>query len=290
MDLYSRALKKIARELSTFINLIKSTYQFYKVYKLPFRQKCIYTHIIYNIGDNIIHLNYLKKLAKLNQGILFLHFLKSEYINQISEYIIEDNIRLLPLEIRPIWSINSWKNDKKYWSKHPNKYKFEDFYLEYFDRISKKLGLKNPITNKEDLIIDAERMVSKNKKYQNYDYFIVNSEPKSDQFDYDENELNLLIKKISETHSIITTKKIESIPCTQDSNMTLYDIGIQSTKCKKHIMIATGPCWFALNSYNIKNSEGIYLLLRDEQIRIFNAIKNFQNPKQVIDHIYNMKN
>ena len=72
------------------------------------------THHSYNefhLGDNLIHLHFLRKLALKYPDEFFVHAVQPCHLLQLGE-AIEDvpNIRLDPLENKAAGSVNVWKN------------------------------------------------------------------------------------------------------------------------------------------------------------------------------------
>jgi len=253
------------------------------------KKNTIYTHIEYHLGDNISHLHYIKKVALLNPSLYFEHYLKPNYINELSPYIKGlHNVKILSLYKKPIYSQNAWKNYKNIWLLRNKDESFTDFYIRYFNELSKRLKIKNPIIYKEDFIFDNP-VISKDGIFKKYDFLIVNSEPLSGQFNYSTEELNKLIADLSVKYSIITTKKLNGFDCTLDFGYGLNEIAIQSLYCKYHLMIATGPCWLVLNKTNCHKSSGIFLLGEEEVINFSNNMNTFASIKELKNALLNKK-
>lgn len=259
-----------------------------KFRKTFFKQKNIFTHIRWNFGDNAIHIHYLKIIAYKHPEITFFHFVKKSYINDLKFYVNGlNNIIILDLFYCPVFSLDVWKNADQFWFKHFKKSDFVEFYIDFFDNFSAKIGLENPIKNKKDFIFSGKLFINKSKKFSNYDWFIVNSMPLSGQFKSGIVELDDFCVKLSKRFSIITTRKIQDIPCTTDYNMSMCDIAAQSIKCKIHLMISTGPSWFVLNTINCNKSKGIFLLLDHEEVifsdnmKVMRSVKEFETYYQI---------
>jgi len=70
---------------------------------------------------------------------------------------------------------------------------------------------------------------------------------------YDRNAWKEMIQRYSQTHKVVTTCKIENIPCTLDDKLTVKDIGALSTNVKYIVAINTGPLIACINSITIAN-------------------------------------
>ncbi len=248
-----------------------------------FSKTNVFTHIRYNFGDNATHLQYLRMLASKHPEIAFFHFTKKDYINDLKFYVSGlSNLFVLDLFYCPEFSLDVWKNADQFWFKHSKRLNFVEFYIDFFDKLSAKIGLENPIKHKEDFIFDGGLFLDRAKDFPDYDWFIMNSLPLSNQFKSGIAELDEFCVKLSKRFSVITTRKIRDIPCTTDYGMSMPDIAAQSINCGFHLMISTGPSWFVLNTINCERSKGIFLLLDHEEVifsenmKVFRSVKEFE--------------
>ncbi len=247
----------------------------------------VYTYIEYHLGDNLTHLCYLRRLAGYYPNTNFKHYCKIEYISELNFYIADlNNISINPLESRTLGATNAWKNHQKYWEGHSVKNMFHIFYREFYNQLSEKLGLINPMLDESDFIFDEKIIwqALKDRDFKSYDWLVVNSTPLSSQFTDVNNELDKFCIELAKTNSIITTKKVASIPCTVDLNMNLLEIAGQSMSTKYQLMISTGPSWLILNGFNINNSKGIYILCENEIIAFSEKIKMFKSTEEFISY------
>jgi len=122
---------------------------------------------------------------------------------------------------------------------------FTKYYSLFYSNILRQIGLEGmgidtSLFQKEDYLLTIYD--SLDDKYKDIDILIINSEPKSGQFNYNKEAFDSLIKKLSESHRVVTTSPVnDSIPCTMDNGLTLQDIGAVSTHSKYILGIATGP-------------------------------------------------
>jgi hypothetical protein len=63
----------------------------------------------WHLGDNLIHLNYLYRLSRLNPEKQFRHYVNSLQLGQLRP-LIEGipNIELFELQLAPSWATNCW--------------------------------------------------------------------------------------------------------------------------------------------------------------------------------------
>jgi len=136
-----------------------------------------------------------------------------------------------------------------------------------------------------------ERYQRINKKFDNkfadLDYLIINSTPRSNQYDKKNDEWNKLSHKLHKKYKIATTEKIEGLDCSCDESFTIKDIAAISTHAKKIIAVNSGVLPTLFNSYTLKNVQVIYY---------FDYTKDYKNPKFIkpknnnIHEIYTLEN
>jgi hypothetical protein len=198
----------------------------------------------FHLGDNLIHLHFLRHLALTYPEHTFIHALKETYLGQLGESI-EDvkNISLIPLENMELhpgcrW-MNAWKNagceigpdapfSPGFWDTHPRRNDFSCFYLELFGILSRQMGLESPFHEPDDLWFDYPRIrdgrnctkilndVSVNQPgAPAFDFLIVNSLPLSGQlraFRGDPDHLTPLIEELATRYRVIVTHPVNRPP------------------------------------------------------------------------------
>lgn len=235
----------------------------------------VHTHLHYHFGDNVIHILFLSKVALQNPHINFFHYCKKQYINELEPYVKElSNLYIKGLESRPYYSLNVWKNFRGDWERAECKNNVIEYYIDYFERISKKISVDNPLKTEYDFLFDGELLIDHDVSG-NYEYLVVNSIPLSGQFNlvskFDEYIFNL-----SATSKIITTRKLDGIPCTTDFGYSMFQIGCLSKSCKNLLMVSTGPSWYPLNTVTYSKCESILILLDTETISIGQKVKSIR--------------
>lgn len=268
---------EIAYKIPWFLRTLLVTPAFLLKYRCYPNKKNIFTHIRFHLGDNLTHIHYLQELAIRYPETDFHHFCQMSYIKDMSFYVQKQkNIHLYDLKECPVFSCDAWKNRNRFWETYPDKLLFVQFFVQFFQRFSQKLKVENPIEKPEDFIFDGEIFKEASGALPQYDWFVVNSIPLSNQIAFDVSELDALCLKISKKHSVITTRKVGDLPCTMDGGMSLCDLASQSLNCQYHLMISTGPSWFVLNSINLEKSKGVYLFLEKEEVKFCESMQQFR--------------
>lgn len=232
----------------------------------------VYTHCDWHLGDHLLHLLYLRRLAIRHPEQKFVHAAAFVYLPQLIEVVADlANISLIDLEYRPSQSEDVWKNRDDYYLGHPKFYDFTGYYIEFFERISNILGFENPIKTSADFLFDYPAI----KKIQrsDVDFLVINSSPMSGQFDgYSSDHFNWLIGLLLERgYSLLTTAPTPyDIPCTQTQQpaLSVSAIGGASLSCKYIVGVATGPIWPTFNVWNTESVLLRVLLLDGERVFI----------------------
>lgn len=203
-----------------------------------------HTYNRYHLGDNLIHLHFLRHLALRYPEHRFTHALKESYLGTLRESIEDVNnvslIRLEDLHLHPDcrW-INAWKNagcelgpdvpfTPGFWDTHPRQNDFSHFYLELFGILSRQMGLESPFREPADLWFDypkirdsrnCERILSDVGGNQPdrpvFDFLVVNSVPLSNQlraFRNNPNHLTTLIEELAARYRVIVTSPLSGPP------------------------------------------------------------------------------
>lgn len=225
------------------------------------------THCDFHLGDNLVHLHFLRKQAIRNPGDTFFHYVHECHLEQLRE-AIEDltNISLYSLDTKPSQSINVWKNagdgtdEFGFFERHPNRNDFAGFHLEWFAHLSDQMGLPNVFTHPADLLFDypaiQRNVVDRIPEHgpTNPRILFINSRPCSGQcMAYDSVDyFDPLIAELATKHPLMLTQpsKVPNIPCTTQTEMTISEIGALSLRCVYVIGVATGPLWPTFNIWN----------------------------------------
>jgi hypothetical protein len=211
--------------------------------------KTIYKfHNNWHIGDCILALRFFYNIQSLlkanNINIKFLYnqsYIK-ENIKELERYSVADTIDLLPIKN------NNINNSYDLWMNHAinniNHTKWETYFNAYYTKIISQLQLSHLNINcslwqQEDYLQDIYKTLP--AKYKEIDILVINGTTHSGQYNRDRSEMDALCIKLNTKHTVVTTRKIEGIPCTLDSDLRLQDIAAISTHSRYIIAIFTGP-------------------------------------------------
>lgn len=232
----------------------------------------IRTHITVRLGDNLIHLHFLRALAKAHPEHRFEHGAHVAYLGQMLELTHDlPNIELYPVEYLRPGSVDAWKNAGKFWERHPLANDWAGFHLAFFDKLAQDLGLKSPFTKPSDLLWDYPALVKKEPICSPFDFLVVNSRPCSGQLSgYGPEQMDWLIAELAQKYTVFCTAKtrIPGVHCTADHGFSVTAIGTASMFCKGIVMVSTGASWPTFNVHNVESVKVRVILLEHERVEI----------------------
>ncbi len=234
------------------------------------------THNAYHLGDNLVHLHFLRKVALANPDRQFVHYAQWNYAIQLNPVTLDvPNIRLAPFDYHlPSDSINAWRGDNQFWYSHPDRLDFVKFHVEaWFPYLADKMNVENPIKRAEDMLFDYPAIAASSLlAHPPFDVLLINSQPGSGQFaSYSAWELGNLGGQIAEKgFSVIATSPVvhRDIVCTADQNLSVTQIGHLSLHCHTIVMVSTGPSWATFNVWNQKSIKLRVILLDSERVHL----------------------
>lgn len=209
----------------------------------------IHTYNEYHLGDQLVHLNFLRRAAQENPDLEFTHHCHERHHAQLTPLLEDVPISLDGLSIPP-GAINAWIGHANFFYEHPHRADWVLFHLAWFDRLASVLGIANPIACREDLLFEYPALNAPTRY--DFDYLIINSPPASGQLpDYNPQYFQNLVRNLAnEGAKVVTTHPTGLVPCTLEHHFTVTDIGVLS-KSVKHIEgVATGPMWTTFNIFN----------------------------------------
>ena len=210
-----------------------------------------------HLGDCVHTLHFIRKCK-----IPFEFYINDEYHFQIIDILTEEEKEIIKIKsIRDYigGGVDSWIGSNLDRNKLYNYY-HEDFFIDWFDQISYKLSIENPIKTKEDFLMDSPEILNReNKMGKKYDYLIINSIPLSGQISYNFSLFCDIINLISERNSLVLTRNVGDFDCTLDNRLTLTDIGRLSLDCNNILSVHTAPQILTINKWNIDKCNWITL-------------------------------
>lgn len=209
----------------------------------------ILTYNEYHLGDQLIHLNFLRRCALLNDNTEYTHYCNPQYHEQLRPLIEGLPIKLGDLHIHPK-AINAWIGANNFYYEHPKRRNWVDFHLDWFTYLSSVLGISNPMASKVDLLFDYPAL-SDPATYA-FEYLVINSAPMSNQLpDYNPRFFENLVRNLcNDGKKVVTTSPTGLCPCTLDHYFTVTDIGVLSKSVQHIIAVDTGPLWTTFNVHN----------------------------------------
>lgn len=237
------------------------------------------TKEVRHFGDNLIALDLLKKMAYqfdfrsefmphfdyIGDGIKDLNqFVEKCDLVEITNHQVSDSVDLWTLPW--IWNSVKCGNDpsdpfpEKYLTGHGIQEIFEMWYV-FGNAVCHRFNLPKINNKLEDVLLNDD-VYKVPISHPAFDILVVNSYGYSQQMSFPEKEQDEYFEKLVRTlnqagHSTITTKKIFGVPCTQDSKLSLVDIGRLANKCDVVLGCPTSPFLSTLNQVAFNSTKYI---------------------------------
>lgn len=237
----------------------------------------LHTFNQYHLGDNLVHLHFLRALAKQHPELFFTHTCDAKHIAQLHPVVAD----LPNLSLTSDWSqlppgaLNAWRGDNNHWYCHPLKLDFARYHVEaWFPVLAERMGLLCPFRTPADLQFDYPALKDNGAwKIHNPDILIINSPPMSGQAaGYDPQAfINLALQLQAAGHEVATTHEtgVAEIWCTLRAKLDVTHIGCLSQRCCKAVIgVSTGPKWTTMNVWNRDTVKLRLLLLDTERVWI----------------------
>lgn len=252
--------------------------------------KIIEFYAVGHLGDAVYHLDFLRKVInRYPKKFKFIYYVEEQYLNELQAhiYLYEKNIKLKNLTEKSESAISSWiENGDEYtkWrAKNKNVKNYNEFYIEWYNHLSDVIGIPPIIEKAEETLFYHPSLLNKQKEY---DYLVINSEPRSGQFaEYSVEEFMMLCIDLNKHgNSFITTKKVRNYECTLDLGYNLIEIGSLACHVKYIIGVNTSPMITCINKLNISKVKHFGVLNND--MLIYNYNENFNRYNKVSDYVY----
>jgi len=256
--------------------------------------RVLHLHNLYHLGDNVFNFILFNKLKKyIDEKYIIYYYCQPEYINQISEFKTSNNIHIKNICEKPDNSFELWINSRTIHYNHDTemdklrkrgiqRISYNDFYVTFFNfalyHLKINLKINNLLYSDKNLLKRYYKINNKyNNKYSKVDILFLNSQPLSEQYNYDKTKWDNYITNMNKHFKIITTTKVENIKCTMDDKLTIKDIAAISTKTTVIIAVNSGVVPGCLNKYTLKNIRRAYIF--DD--RNYYTYSNFENRNNI---------
>jgi len=211
----------------------------------------IHTHNGLRLGDNLIQLNFLRRLSLANPELEITHYYNPSFCKvEELDPLRTERIFLRPISEAPAESIDSWRNAGGHWERHPDKLNFAQFHLDWFAELASRMGVKNPISTVDDLLFDYPALDSFISMTPDFDAVVINSPGLSGQFqNFNPEHFRTLVSRlVAKGHRVVTTEPTGLCPAFDGKNVTW--IGAIAAKAKLIVGTSTGPSWPCFNVHN----------------------------------------
>ncbi len=234
------------------------------------------THNAYHLGDNLVHLHFLRKVALDNPDRKFVHAAQWQYLKQLNDLVVDiPNLSLTDFNyLTPKDSIDAWRGANGLWYQHSERNDFVKFHVDHwFPHLAYMMDVRNPIRTGKDMLFDYPAIKTVGLLPElfklPFDVLIINSQPSSGQFasfnNYDLSDIALNIK--DKGLSVISTSTMTvNVPCTSHCNVSVSGIGYLSLHCHTILMVSTGPSWPTFNIWNQESVKNRIILLDSERV------------------------
>jgi hypothetical protein len=237
------------------------------------------TYIQWALGDNLMFLNFLRKVARAYPDRTFIHHALNQHLTQLRD-VVEDvpNIKLEEhTHMTPTDALCAWIGADRYWYSHANRNDFVVFYLDWFARLANQMQVKNPIRDVENMLFDYPAILKPVPPAFNgyFDVLVVNSAPGSGQFsEFNAYAMAALANEIAaKGRKVISTAPVPpgetaSVLSTTTESLSVTQIGQLSLHCPTILMVATGPGWPTFNVWNQESVKTRIIFLTEQWVNL----------------------
>lgn len=222
-----------------------------------------------HLGDNLVTVHFLRKLAQAYPEIRFAHGAPDQHLAQLYP-LWQDmpNLAVSSIGHTPPGALNTWCGADGWWYHQPDTTDWIPAYTRWLDCLAERMGLRNPVVSRTDYLFDypalrrdEDRGQMTDQTSPACDVLVINSKPMSGQADgYDPAAFDRIIASLRAAGHVVahTAPSAAGNFCTLDSKMDVTAIGRLSQTAKAIVGVSTGPKW---TTFNVWNRETVKLRL-----------------------------
>jgi hypothetical protein len=213
----------------------------------------IETQCAHHLGDNIINFIFFYNIKDYieSNGIIIYYYCWKEYHKNLLDFKCSGNIRIFEYEDRGYILHQGGTT--------PHQHYIEDKLCGMFNIFLNNFKIPisvNSFEYKDDDLF--KRYENMNNKYKNINILIINSHPRSGQYNYDKLSWDDFIIKLSKTYTVATSEKVN------DDILSLHDVSVKniaaiSLNVQTIISINTGPFIPLFNTDILNNIKVIFV-------------------------------
>lgn len=234
----------------------------------------------YNLGDNILQFNFMRRACRENTDLRIDYFCKAEYHGQLRHLIDTEwshQITLRPLEERPKGVLDTWIGSGFYFD-HPRRDYYNEFYLEWFQFLAEAMGIECPIRERNDVLMRHPGIVLDNDPI---DVFVINCQPKSGQFEFEPHYWDHAMAEWAKTLKVVAIGET-SAPGVIKATVGLLSIADLACSAKEVVSICTGPLHMAFNTCSIRHVRRWHIFHRSNIYTYNDNILHYRDSKSIL--------
>ena len=256
----------------------------------PGRDGVYHTFNEWHLGDNLIHLNFLRRLAAEHPDCEFVHACRREYHEQLKPLAGPPaNIRLVPLKGRNPHAVDAWKNHGAFTPRggfaanSPLLADWVEFHKAFFADVARRMGLETPIRSRDDLLFDYPALKDDTKLSRPWDVLVCNNSGMSAQLrGWKEDDWDDIMERLLKSgRSVVCTQPTRTgAISTLEHRLSVTGVGNVSTRAERIIGCPCGPMWPTFNVWN--NDKPRIVLLSRETVALGTRTKHARSKRDVI--------
>jgi hypothetical protein len=226
----------------------------------PGRDGLYQTFNEWHLGDNLIHLNFLRRLAARHPDFQFVHACRVQYHEQLKPVVWPlANVKIVPLKGRNPNAVDAWINHGAWTPRggfsnnSPVRLDWAKFHAVFFADLARRMGLPMPMTSPDDYLFDYPALKQETDLPGHWDFLVCNGSVMSGQLpgwkdtDWDD-VISWLIEK---GHSVVCTQPTKTAAvCTTDRHLSVTGVGNVSLRVDHIIGCPSGAMWPTFNIWN----------------------------------------